>query len=160
MIAAKAGGGTYEGKAIPEGGCIGQAQREVEGAAAGSTVTNELGYAAWEASNTDSRVLAGFSEWSRCMATAGFDYKTPMDANNDQRWAGPKASSEEIAVAVADVKCKKVTNLVGIRLAVDTAYQLRAIAANSEKLQSLRVALDRQGSNAAAVLAKHPMVKP
>jgi hypothetical protein len=90
------------------------------------------------------------------MSKAGFAYSTPMDANNDPRWSGEEVTQAEIAVAVADVNCKKKTNLVGIRMAVDAAYQRAAIAANAIELKAVKTALARQATTAHAVLAAIP----
>lgn len=153
VVAAKFGGGTFNGKAIPDGGCLGAAQREVEGATdLGLPV--QLAFDAWTASNNDSRVVAAFAKWSTCMAGAGYHYGTPMEANNDPKWSGDKASAEEIAVAVADVNCKKTTNLAGIRMAVDAAYQGKAITQHGVKLNAIKAALVRQAATASAILAK------
>jgi hypothetical protein len=153
LLAAKFGGGVFNGRAIPDGGCLGAAQRTVEGTTDFSWI-DLLGYDAWTASNSDSRVVAGFANWSRCMAGSGYQYRTPMEANNDPKWSGEKASAEEIAVAVADVGCKKATNLAGIRMAVEAAYQLDAIGVHRAELDALRAAYARQTATALAILAK------
>ena len=113
-----------------------------------------LAFDSWTASNNDSRVKAGFAAWSRCMSRSGFSYSTPMDANNDDRWSGEKATDAEIAVAVADVNCKKETNLVGIRVAVDAAHQNAEIAAHTGELQAVRDDLARQLERANTLLSQ------
>ena len=87
------------------------------------------------------------------MARSGFHYRTPMEANDDDRWTGPKASTTEIAVAVADVRCKKLTNLTGIRMAVDSAYQRVAMSTHAQELASVRAGEQRQLRTAARVVA-------
>ncbi len=87
------------------------------------------------------------------MAGSGYHYSTPMEANNDPQWSGERASVAEIAVAVADVNCKKTTNLVGIRMAVDAAYQRRAIGQHGMELNAIKAALARQAATASAILA-------
>ena len=87
------------------------------------------------------------------MKASGFDYRTPADANNDDRFSSEEATPAEIAVASADVKCKKQTNLVGIRMAVTSAYQRVAIQAHAQGLNALKSGLQRQIDNAAALLA-------
>ena len=77
-----------------------------------------------------------------------------MEANNDPNWSGDKASAEEIAVAVTDVNCKKTTNLVGIRMAVDAAYQRMAISQHGAELNAINAAFVRQAATASAILAK------
>ncbi len=153
VVAAKFGGGIFNGKTIPDGGCLGAAQRHVEGATDASMPV-QLAIDAWTASNRDSRVVAAFAEWSNCMARSGYHYSTPMGANNDPKWSGDKASAEEIAVAVADVNCKKTTNLAGIRMAVDAAYEREAIGQYGVELNSVKAGLVRQAETASAILAK------
>lgn len=154
VVAAKLGGGTYKGQRIPSGGCVGDARRLVAGG--GPTVdpslAERLSGDSWLRSNSDSRVLAAFDTWSSCMADSGYRYRTPMDANNDDRWAADPSSKAEIAVALADVRCKKQTNLTGIRLAVDSAYERAAILAHAQELRSLKEGQQRQVRNAVQVL--------
>jgi hypothetical protein len=105
-------------------------------------------------SNSDSRVVAAFARWAKCVAQSGYDYSTPMEANDDPKWSGDKTSAEEIAVAVADVNCKKTTNLVGIRMAVDAAYPRKAISQRGAGLSAIQAALVRQAATASAILAE------
>ncbi len=153
VVAARFGGGVFNGKTIPDGGCFGAAQREVEGAT-DLSLPVQLTFDAWTASKSDSRVVAAFAKWSMCMAGSGYHYSTPMEANNDPTWSGEKASAEEIAVAVADVNCKKTTNLVGIRMAVDAAYQREAISQHGVELNAIKAGFVRQAATASAILAK------
>ncbi len=153
VVAAKSGGGIFNGKTIPDGACFGAAQRQVEGTTDVS-MPDQLSFDSWTAAKSDSRVVAAFAKWSRCMAASGYHYSTPMEANNDPQWSGEKASAAEIAVAVADVNCKKTTNLVGVRMAVDAAYQRRAIGQHGVELNAIRAALGRQAATASAILAK------
>ena len=153
VVAAKFGGGIFNGKTIPDGGCLGAAQREVEGAT-DLNLPVQLAFDAWTASKSDSRVVAAFAKWSKCMAGSGYYYLTPMEANNDPKWSGGTASAEEIAVAVADVNCKKTTNLAGIRMAVDAAYQRKAMSQHGVELNAIKAGLVRQAATASAILAK------
>lgn len=155
VIAAKMGGGVYKGRQIPAGGCIGEARREVAGAAVvpDTSLPETLSSDAWHLSNIDTRVTAAFSDWSACMAHSGFYYRTPMEANDDPKWTGDKASKAEIAVAVGDVRCKKQTNLTGIRMAVDSAYELVAINTNTRALAALEAGQQLQVRSAARIVA-------
>ncbi len=67
--------------------------------------------------------------------------------------AAHASSMAEIAVALADVRCKKWTNLTGIRMAIDSAYQRAAILAHARGLHSLRALQQRQVRTAVQVLA-------
>ena len=155
VLGAKFGGGTYRGQHIPEGGCIGQARQSIAGGgpAFDSSLPEQLTSEAWNRSEGDSRVISAYADWRACMNDAGFDYRTPADANNDTRWSGEEATPAEIAVASADVVCKQQTNLVGIRMAVDSAYQRVVIRAHAKELKALKLGQQRQLDNAASLLA-------
>lgn len=155
VLGAKFSGGTYQGQQIPDGGCIGQARRQFEGGGPSfdSSLPERTNFEAWDRSNRDSRVISAYTDWSACMKDAGFDYRTPADSNNDTRWNGDEATAAEIAVASADVTCKKQTNLVGVRMAVDAAYQRGAIQAHAPEFNALKLGHLRQIDNAVAALA-------
>ncbi|GAA3808789.1 hypothetical protein [Cellulomonas soli] len=57
-------------------------------------------------------VKAANQKWSTCMAQAGFDYATPMDANNDERFATDLPTAAEIPVAVASATCQHESGLL------------------------------------------------
>lgn len=154
VVAAKFGGGVFNGRRIPDGGCLGAAQREVEGVT-DLSMPVQLSFEAWVASKSDSRVMAAFAKWSKCMVASGYQYDNPMDANNDKQWSGATASAKEIAVAVADVNCKVTTNLVGIRMAVNAAYQRMSMSQHGVELAAIKAALARQAATASAILANN-----
>ncbi|WP_369197819.1 hypothetical protein [Streptomyces djakartensis] len=62
------------------------------------------------------------------MKQRGYAYDEPWQAINDKAFRGPEAGPREIATAVADVACKKVTNVVGVWYTVDAAYQRQMLA--------------------------------
>jgi hypothetical protein len=86
------------------------------------------------------------------MRTAGFSYPNPMEAKREYR--SPSAGAKEIRVARADVACKQQTNLVGIGLSLQTAYQRHLIQLNATKLAPLRRSLDILKARTEAVIAK------
>lgn len=91
----------------------------------------------------DTRWIAAEEKWAQCMAAAGFSqYKTPLAAVGDTAWASQgspgKPSSQEIATATADVNCKIKTNLVGVGLAIQDAYDQEYIQANENALNAYR----------------------
>ena len=87
----------------------------------------------------DSRVESVVEAWSACMGERGFDYPDPVSAEFDPRWGGGTASvtPEQIATATADMDCKTETNLVGIELAVQSAYDQEYIESHWEALQDM-----------------------
>jgi len=66
---------------------------------------------------------AAVTAWSQCMAQQGFDYADTADAIfSDGYNLEETPSPRHLATAAADVDCKVQTNLVGIGLAVQSAY--------------------------------------
>ncbi|WP_155126921.1 hypothetical protein [[Actinomadura] parvosata] len=99
----------------------------------------------FEASQRVPAVVAAFGAWSACMKAGGFTYRTPLDAANDRAWASSaRPAPREIAVAVADVVCKRATGLVATWSAADQAVQLAAIAAHRTDFARFRQARDAE----------------
>jgi hypothetical protein len=94
----------------------------------------------WEKSKTDPRVVAVIKLWSECMKRSGFTYASPLDAGGDRpewlRAATPSVA--EIRTAVADVRCKQQTNLIGIWFTIESAYENGAIHLHIEQLTQIR----------------------
>ncbi len=91
----------------------------------------------------DSRYVEAVAKWSTCMKERGFNYSDPVAAIGDEQWSDTEtADSQEIATATADIDCKISTNLVGIALAVQTAYDKQYIDTHQEALTQFRNDLD------------------
>lgn len=83
----------------------------------------------------DSRYVAAVSQWSTCMHDQGFQYATPQDAiGQNLTVLGGETSSKAKAVAVADVQCKVQVNLVGVAVAVQSAYDQIYIDSHRDQL--------------------------
>ncbi|MFB7943829.1 hypothetical protein ACFC6L_02815 [Kitasatospora phosalacinea] len=140
------------GQPVPEGGCAGEANRLLRKDGPEISDTDYAGTLALESdalAKKDSRLVKAFDEWSSCMKGKGFAYRTPMDPENDQNFLGtPAATPQEISAAVADVECKESTNVIGIWVAVDTAYQKRAIEQHAQQLDVTKKALEAMVRNA------------
>jgi hypothetical protein len=92
------------------------------------------------------------SAWSACMAKRGFKYSDPLSALYDKKWVSDQpANAIQIATASADVQCKVTTNLVGIGLAVQSAYDQRYIDAH-------RAALVKYQNQISAYIKKYASV--
>jgi len=142
-----------QGVTLDEDGCSGWADRTLRAGAPDVddiAVLNDANASVYD-SKKDSRVQAAFHAWSTCMADQGYHYDDPWQPNNKE-WPEPP-DDEEIATAVADVTCKQQTNLVGIWLAVETAYENRAIEQHAEQLRQVKDLLDAELRNANDVLA-------
>ena len=87
--------------------------------------------------SSDSRWVAGVAAWSACMKDKGFSYDSPLAAIGDAAWRGAATvSPAQIATASADVACKVSTNLVGIGVAVQSAYDQQYIDAHGTELKA------------------------
>ncbi|KAB1943421.1 hypothetical protein F8271_10020 [Micromonospora sp. ALFpr18c] len=151
------GQNSYQGQPVPDGGCTGEARRKLtegEAAKADANLAQNLKAEALNRARNDSRMVATFVKWKACMGQEGYDYSDPLDANDDVQFAsGEAASAAEIAVATADVGCKKKTNLVNIWAALDGAYQSRAIEQHGEALAATKRLLETRLRNAAEVVS-------
>jgi hypothetical protein len=150
--------GKETAKRVPEGGCEGEADRTLAAGIPGPrpdhTIIGRLGVATLERSERDSRVRAVFARWSGCMKRSGYDYSSPREANGDPAFVDGRkhrVTKHELATAVADVRCKKETNLVNVWAGVETAYQKLAVAQHKAALTSVRRAVETQLKNAAGV---------
>jgi hypothetical protein len=79
--------------------------------------------------------------WSGCV-------RLPDDADPHTQ-----ATDDEIGVAVADVRCKRMVGVVEVWVAVETAYQRQAVDVHQDQLELIRQAIQVRLANAQAVLA-------
>ncbi|MFJ4539913.1 hypothetical protein ACIP39_28685 [Streptomyces tibetensis] len=131
----------HRGKPVPEGGCMGEARRAlVRGGAVGEAeAVRRIDTVSVLRAMEDPRVRSAFDRWSACMEKRGYAYDDPWQAINDEAFRGPAVTPREIATAVADVTCKRETNIVGVWCAVDAAYQRRMLAAaGGQRLKALK----------------------
>ena len=152
--------GSYQGRQIPRGGCSGQARRQVTvvDEIDPTSLVDSIGLGMWKKAQSDARVVAGFRAWSACMRQAGYDYPTPLAAVGDRRWARPAVSQAEIQTAVADVRCKQRTKLIGIWFSVESGYEKEAIQQNIQQLTQIRnrwAAAARKAAQILGVSAPH-----
>lgn len=142
------------GEPLPEGGCSRWANLELTGGAPiPFSLIDQWGGEASQAAEADSRVRAANDGWSRCMKARGYDYKSIWDPN-DSFSMEPTSTAKEIATAVADVECRQETNLVGIWMAVETAYQHRVISANEGQFHEVQSIMKRWSDAARRVVAE------
>lgn len=145
--------GSYKGKAIPQGGCVGTADRALQ--EPGSTkalrqanlLAAGLERKAFLKTQTHPRVRIVFHKWSMCMKSRGYSYANPIKAATDRTWdMGKPATRREIAIAVADVKCKQQTDLVNIEYRVESALENSLIRQHKTDLAPLKTAVSAQVS--------------
>ncbi|MFJ8930452.1 hypothetical protein ACIRLA_28075 [Streptomyces sp. NPDC102364] len=150
------GGQDINGKKVPAGGCIGEANRKLGATSAqgfgDAPVVVKVNTDSWAKSYNDKRVRAVFTKWSACMKQKGYAYADPMKAGDDPQWQKTTtATPREQQVASADVACKQKNNVLGVWYSVDVAYQKQMIEQNAEALNDVKKRLDKQLKLAAQV---------
>ncbi|MCL7427112.1 hypothetical protein [Streptomyces sp. YS415] len=134
--------GSYNGKAVPEGGCRGEAARAFP--LPQSTEAEEAEVQTFEQSRDDSRVVAAVAAWSSCMSTKGYQVKHPFDAPDlvGESISAAEPSAEEIALASADIACKKTSSLVSTWHKVEQEKQETKISQRQSVLTTNKKARD------------------
>lgn len=77
------------------------------------------------------------------MKAKGFALDSPLSATIAAWYREKPASAEQIAAATADVQCKISTNLVGIGVALQAAYDQQYIDAHRAELDAFLAQRDR-----------------
>lgn len=139
-------------------GCYQQATSGVYGALGGNPNPDPVPSIAAQAAQwaqTDRRVEAVERAWSRCMAAHGYNFGTPLQAQQ-HNWPS-QPTTGEVATAVADVSCKTRTNLPNTWLTVEAAYQQALVAQNLAALSELQKNFGALLSRAEAILSGQPV---
>ncbi|MCX3061898.1 hypothetical protein [Streptomyces beihaiensis] len=142
-----------DGKKVPEGGCVGEANRKIDATAVQARTALGLANAAFVKSKQDPAVVTAFAKWSSCMKHSGYDYKEPLDASDDPRFGGPQVSPEEIATATADIRCRRKTHVAWIWYQAESALQKKAIDDHAEELTAERHKIDAAVRNASKIVS-------
>ncbi|WP_407837214.1 hypothetical protein ACE1OC_13500 [Streptomyces sp. DSM 116496] len=133
----KAGaGGSYEGKDIPPGGCIGEASRKlgldkVQDPAKGKIGLLSIDYSSFGKAQATPEFKKAQDEWVACMKKSGYQHTTFLQPAEKYAAQGTSASPEEKAVATADVKCKQETKLATVLVRAETKIQSEYIEQNA-----------------------------
>ncbi|MGW4159872.1 hypothetical protein [Streptomyces sp. NPDC004788] len=131
------------GKPLPEGGCLGESQRQVP--SPDVTLAEELAGQSFTASQETPVVKAAMSAWSTCMKGRGYQVTTVWDAANLADPTSSSVTDEEKAIALGEIDCKQKTGLVSIWFKAERKIQEELIAEN-------RGALDKARASTAASL--------
>ncbi|MEV7611633.1 hypothetical protein [Streptomyces sp. NPDC089799] len=133
----KAGaGGSYQGKDIPEGGCIGEAGRKlgldkVQDPAKGKIGLLSIDYSSFGKAQATPEFKKAQDEWVACMKKSGYQHTAFLQPAEKYAAQGNSASPEEKVVAKADVKCKQETKLATVLLRAETKIQNDYIEQNA-----------------------------
>jgi hypothetical protein len=138
------GASSLDGRAVPEGGCLGEASRGLDAHSpkgADFTLTQQLAFTSFKQAQEDSRVRKVVKAWSDCMAEQGYHYANPLAPLSDPK-LGDGTGADAIRTARVDLDCKTRTNLVGVSFTVESAYQQRLIKQSAELVKATKEARD------------------
>jgi hypothetical protein len=146
---------SYQGKAIPPGGCRGQALRELRIANVDFNLPQKLDTESMDRSLADPRVIGALEKWSSCMKSKGYTVDSPLHAPQlASSSQGPAPSAQEIEIAVADVQCKQSTNLVNTWFSVESQLEEEEIEKNQLPLSQERNQLNEAVKTTAALASQ------
>ncbi|WP_406738641.1 hypothetical protein OG365_25330 [Streptomyces sp. NBC_00853] len=143
---------TYNGAPVPEGGCIGEARRELHEAEMQDALDlpQKLNMESYKKSQKAPAVMKATAEWSNCMKESGHAYPDPLAAINDKEFSAETPGIREKDVALADVLCKQKVNLIGAWSDAESEYQRFLIESNSAALAGPLLAKQKTMSAAKA----------
>jgi hypothetical protein len=141
------------GKAVPQGGCLGQARNQVGGPALEDSTADIVLLSASQQANRDPQVIALFRQWSACMATAGYRYPDPLAAIGSSQWTSDAISAAEIHTALADLACKRQLQMLPKWVAIESGYERTLIARDRGVLDATIQAWNQAGVRAHDLLA-------
>ncbi|MFD5097567.1 hypothetical protein [Streptomyces albidochromogenes] len=152
------GGRSYQGKDIPEGGCIGEAGRKlgldkVQDPAQGNIELLSIDFSSFGRAQEAPAFRKAQDEWAACMKKEGYQYTAFLQPAQKYAPQGNSASPQEKAVARSDVKCKQETNIATVLLRVETQIQNDYIEHNATgfaEIKKDRVAVIKSANEALA----------
>jgi hypothetical protein len=149
--------GSYHGRPVPRGGCIGQASgrltaagidvgAQASGGPEQSALVQQIANQGFARAQADPRTRAVDTRWAACMRSAGYVYATPFQAAEHWNLNAP-VSTTEIQTARRDIACKRQVNLIGVEFAVESDYDNADIARNAQALAAdkAEIAADAAG---------------
>ncbi|MFF4036590.1 hypothetical protein [Streptomyces sp. NPDC001816] len=156
-----------QGNPIPEGGCLGQATRQIYGPApktakvGGLKLTGyfslplELWYESHKKARKDPAWKKADRAWSACMKEKGFHYPDPDEASADTAWYRTgKPSGKEKKTASADARCKLDTDYIDTVHGIESRVQKKVIGERKKDLDAMRAANERAVGNARTIIEK------
>lgn len=128
----------YHGKQIHKDGCAGWADDQIGSRNLDFSLVSRLDGESLTQSQQTPAVHSAITAWSTCMSSKGYTVDTPYHADEIVPHTDGSPSKEEIAVAVADIGCKKSTDLVKTWFTEDSRIQERQIKDHQTELDALR----------------------
>ncbi|MFH8224625.1 hypothetical protein ACH4C2_36510 [Streptomyces sp. NPDC018057] len=156
LTGASADGGPARahGRAVPDGGCLGRAERQIRGTDPRTEPdpVSALRGESRRRAEQDPAWRRADRAWSACMRGAGYHYATPADAQRGDdrreeelrlrlsvgRGEADLPTETEKRTAVADARCKQRTGYLGTVRALDVRAQERVIAGHRAELDRHR----------------------
>ncbi|CCK29873.1 hypothetical protein BN159_5494 [Streptomyces davaonensis JCM 4913] len=136
--------GSVAGGKLPEGGCGGEAYRRIYGSMKPvSTLANDLSNEAYTKAQQAEPVRKVFRSWADCMADSGYTYDEPMDAPNDPAFGAPTAGPEEVATALADLKCRDRNKVAEVWFDEESRLQEQLAEEHVQELKGAGQVLDK-----------------
>jgi predicted small secreted protein len=128
--------GSYQGKDIPQGGCLGEAGRKlgldkVQDPTKGKIGLLSIDFSSFGKAQEAPEFKKAQDEWVACMKKAGYQHTTFLQPAEKYASQGDSASPQEKVVAKADVKCKQETKLATVLLRLETQIQNDYIEQNA-----------------------------
>lgn len=132
-------------------GCVRTARARLGDDDGPQGVVRNAVYDALKRADADSRARRVTAAWSRCMQQRGFVATEPEEV---MPWTEESTfpTPQDTRTASADVVCRGVTDLPGIRAALLAAYEKRVLAERAAKLIGARARLDAEARLAASIL--------
>ncbi|MFE5656136.1 hypothetical protein ACFQ9H_08140 [Streptomyces sp. NPDC056517] len=132
----QAGSGSYRGKDIPEGGCRKEAERKlglekVQNPRKGKIGLLSIDFSSFEQAQKMPEFIKAQDAWVSCMKKAGYRHTAFLQPGEKYTLQGDSASSQEKAVAKADVTCKQDAKLATVLLRLETQIQNDYIERNA-----------------------------
>ncbi|MFY4722962.1 hypothetical protein [Streptomyces sp. LaBMicrA B280] len=152
------------GRPVPTGGCFGSARGALAdggGRVDLPDVIRAIADDSYALSRRTAQVQAVFHAWSACMRQAGYHYPDPTAPARDKALVGtapsgtgpvPAPGPREVAVARADVACKRQVGLLSVWYSVERTLQTEAAARHAAELAAVPAVIARTVRNATAVL--------
>jgi hypothetical protein len=117
--------------------CVAEANKKV-GVLYETDVAGDLAAESLDATTSNPKVQAALSNWQACMARESYQTgATPQQAGESFTQSAPaQPSAAETQMAVADVGCKKSSNLVSAWYQAETSYQTKQITDHKADLEA------------------------
>lgn len=148
------GAAEVDGRKIPEGGCVGQAERELgDKGALGSPLAQQISNDAFARAKQNPKVAKIFRQWSSCMKDSGYSYEEPLEAPDDPAFSSSEVTREEIETAKADLACRRLHNVAKVWFEAETVLQKKAVEEQAEELNQGREGIEEALRKASGILA-------